>query len=592
MNSDGQQLLPDSSQVEVVTDNTTQILEDKRSAHCSDYMNNRNMSGGDQGPVYPTDTTSTQDEVATWLESTQSPLNGQHSVSVETEKETSVFENLVDDSSSPQELVDGVTEIDADADVADKYQEWLMIQEAKIREDAVQGAQRFSVQDIMNNPDLENAAKLELAPKLVPPVVRPPLTPQASNADSMISLAESRVSRLEHMLSVSEDLDRDAEKDTQVGANELQNLLGRLKFGKTACTGLLNLVQKLYRTETMYCASLLECSRPNVINLGETVGFREATDLVCELPMKIRGAHTMVAQTLAGSATQLDTVLKKISSLVKELESYPTTVAKDMKTKKLALCRSKIRHEVLCRKLEKLNEDEVAANHAARDPWFTEGEVAHNYTRLVEGQANVRKMLSIAYQKVKEMEVQRLQTSKDVIALLLHTYGCSIDEVVTPFTRGVIDSLSEIAVEDEVEDLKRNGETSQQSEQQLRSQCSEEEMMKCHEIFHSPDILNQGSLQLLNKDEMLWVTGHFVLTRAGLYWFLHQNEGSRPDDFISLSKTDLEQVKAPLFKLKEKGGTYLGGARSVVLRAATVEECFNWTVDLREAIAHFAALRK
>lgn len=448
------------------------------------------------------------------------------------------------------------------------------------------------MQDIMDNPDIANAAKQEMAPKIVPPVVRQPLTPQGSNAESMISLADSRVSRLEHMLSVSENLDRDADKDTQVGAVELRNLLERLKLGRKACSDLLNLVQKLYRTETTYCASLLECSRPNVANLGETFGFREATESLCELPMKIRGAHTMVAQTLAGSVTQLDLILKKINKLIKELESHPTKLAKDMKMKKIALSRSKLRHEVLCKKLEKLSEDDAAANHAESDPWFTEGQVAHNYTQLIAGQANVRKLLTSAYEKVTETEVQRLQTTKNVIALLLHTYGSSMDEVVKPFIAGISGSLSDVAVDDEIDDLKRSGLSSQQSEQQLRSQCSEEEMMKCHEIFHSPDILHQGALQLLEKDSMLWIPAHFVLTRAGLYWFLNQNEGSRPNDFISLSKTSMEQVKAPMFKLVEKGNAYLGGFRSVVLKAASIDECFDWTVDLREALAHFGGGRK
>lgn len=475
---------------------------------------------------------------------------------------------------------------------ADAYQLWLMQEEAKIRESAFQGSKRFCLDDIMDNPDLVNAAKQELAPKIPAPVSRPPVSPRVSMADSMVSVAESRVSRLEHMISVSENLDRDADKDAQVGSVELKTLLQRLQLGKKACIDLISYLKRLHRTETLYCASLMESAKQGVSNLGEKDGFREVTQAVIELPIKIHNAHSAIAQKLTDSIEQVEEVIKGINGLVKELESYPKKMAKDIKVKKIALSRSKLRHEVLCRKLEHVSEDDAAANRAVSDPWFTEGQVAHNYTQLIQGQANVRKLLRNAYEKVTEMETSRLETAKQVVTTLVNCYGHSITQAVQPFTRTMYMTLQEIDVDEEVDDLTQNAASNHYSERQIQSHHSEEEMMKCEEVFNSPDIVYQGTLQVLAKDAMIWTNGHFVLTRGGLYWFLNKNDASHPDDFISMSRTRIEQVKAPLIKLMEKGPNPLNGARSVVLKAPTIEDCANWTSHLRENIASFNGMRK
>lgn len=101
MNSEVQPLPTDNTRVE---DKTTKILGDERtrSAPFSDYINNRSMSGGDQEAVFPNGTTSIKEEVATWLENTQSPLKVETSVSVEPEQETSAFEGAVEDAQPEQ----------------------------------------------------------------------------------------------------------------------------------------------------------------------------------------------------------------------------------------------------------------------------------------------------------------------------------------------------------------------------------------------------------------------------------------------------------------------------------------------------------
>jgi len=100
------------------------------------------------------------------------------------------------------------------------------MEEAKKLQEASQKEYRFNIQDLLNNPALEDAAKQELQKEHVP------LTPTISNADSVISVAESRVSHLERTVNNSENLDRDADRDLQAGNIEIQGLLDRLNAGK------------------------------------------------------------------------------------------------------------------------------------------------------------------------------------------------------------------------------------------------------------------------------------------------------------------------------------------------------------------------
>ena len=106
------------------------------------------------------------------------------------------------------------------------YEQQLLEEAKKMEEAAAKKKYRFSMNDIFNNPALEDAAKQELQE-------RPVGTPTLSTADSVISLPESRVSHLEQTLSTTENLDRDADRDLQAGHVEISSLQDRLNIGKS-----------------------------------------------------------------------------------------------------------------------------------------------------------------------------------------------------------------------------------------------------------------------------------------------------------------------------------------------------------------------
>lgn len=79
-----------------------------------------------------------------------------------------------------------------------------------------------------------------------------------------------------------------------------------------SCMHLLKFVQKLYQAEIAYARSLLAVSRLSMSNIGHTDGFRYASEILCELPMAARGAHSKIAQILAESESSLNSIIQKI----------------------------------------------------------------------------------------------------------------------------------------------------------------------------------------------------------------------------------------------------------------------------------------
>lgn len=571
------------------------LRKDERqgSAQCSDYMNNRGMSASADSPPKSNEQSIGKKGVETWLHNDVHSDDAEYQTPEQIASAKDQPRSDVTDSPKRLENTDsgfGFVNSEDEQDVGgrvtsenDVYERQLL-EEAKKREAAAQEYSRFSMQDIFNNPALEDAAKQELRE-------RPPVTPSLSNGESVISLADSRVSHLEQTVCNSENLDRDADRDLQAGHVEISTLLDRLNIGKTSCMHLLKFVQKLYQAEVSYSRNLLSVSRLNMSNIGHTDGFRYASECLCELPMSVRSAHSKIAQTLAESESSLNGVIVKIKKLSDELVVESPKLTEFVRSKRSALSKSKSRHQVAYKQMESIAEHRTASRKID-DPWFTEGQMAHDYTQLISGQVNLKKALTSAYERVAEVEKQRLQVSKDVISSLVDSYGTTIDDCVVPFVRDINKALLVLDEDEEVTDLKKSKRNSQISEQALRMQYEEQETMKFGELFTSPDIIRQGPLQVLDEETRAWVNARFVLTKAGLYWFLTENTTPRPDDSLVLARTSIEQAKAPGLKLVQDGTSYFSWKRAVILRASSIDEYCEWAIALREAIQNIIGSRK
>ena len=105
----------------------------------------------------------------------------------------------------------------------------------------------------------------------------------------------------------------------------------------------------------------------------------------------------------------------------------------------------------------------------------------------------------------------------------------------------------------------------------------------------------QGGLALQDASGT-WNECHCVLTKAGrLHWFADVGSVGRKGGLAVLGRCQFEQGDAPAFNLVEQTGppiaktlAVLGGMgrlRCLAFKAASVEECCEWAIALREAIA-------
>lgn len=88
----------------------------------------------------------------------------------------------------------------------------------------------------------------------------------------------------------------------------------------------------------------------------------------------------------------------------------------------------------------------------------------------------------------------------------------------------------------------------------------------------------------------MWQDCHFVLTRAGfLHWFHDTANFVRPLDCLNLARCQFEAGEAPTFNLVENNTGRLwffsNWVRTIAFKASSVEECCEWAIALREAIA-------
>ncbi|KAF6255933.1 hypothetical protein COO60DRAFT_1531877 [Scenedesmus sp. NREL 46B-D3] len=125
--------------------------------------------------------------------------------------------------------------------------------------------------------------------------------------------------------------------------------------------------------------------------------------------------------------------------------------------------------------------------------------------------------------------------------------------------------------------------------EQLAARQAEAVCCVSQELFCSPEIIRQGTMELWQPKSSSWGGAHFVLTRAGfLHWFRSMDDVAPQEPPLNLCRCSFEAGAAPVFHLVEagSGGWLVGrGSRKITLQAASVEECCEWAIALRESIA-------
>ncbi|GMH33992.1 hypothetical protein BSKO_01826 [Bryopsis sp. KO-2023] len=441
---------------------------------------------------------------------------------------------------------------------------------------------RFSLSDIADNPDLAKAAKLELTGKSE--------DGDAVSVVESIGDAASRITDLERVRFTADSADRDAGRESQAGMEEVDLLVKRLELGKKSVNNMLKLVMKLHQVEIGYSRSLIAVARMAVPNIGSSEGCKVAADGMAELPMVVGGAHSVISQTLVECETKLRSAMNKIKVVSDELSLQSQKVHGILTNKRGALTRAISGHEQAC----KVSPDEPnAPPSTGLDPWLTEGKLAQGHTQLLEAQFTLRSFLASAFGHVRDVETHRLQVAKQVMSSLMKCYGASVEGTIVPYTTNLEKVIGVVDIDQEILDLSQTADAHATAAKGMEVMHVEEETLRCGDLFSSPDIIRQGSLEVRETGSMNWSTGHFVLTQSGfVYWFLGARAGAIPSDSINLGKSSFAGGDAPEFKIVEGSGMGLFGTkRTMVFKAPSVEDCCEWAISIRETLAEVKSRR-
>lgn len=252
--------------------------------------------------------------------------------------------------------------------------------------------------------------------------------------------------------------------------------------------------------------------------------------------------------------------------------------------KRGALSKAIVGHESACREVDP---DVGKPPPGAKiDPWLTEGKLAQGHTDLLDAQYTLRTFLASAFSHVRDAEAYRLQVTKHVMSSLMQSYGSAVVKMVTPYTTNLEKVVSVLDPDQEILDLMATADSHGSAASSLEVLHAEEESLRCGDLFSSPDIIRQGNLEVRESGSAHWYSSHFVLTQAGfLYWFSGKKPGSVPTDSVNLAKSSFTGGDPPEFKILEGTQGLFGSRRTVVFKAATIEDCCEWAISIRETLA-------
>ena len=113
----------------------------------------------------------------------------------------------------------------------------------------------------------------------------------------------------------------------------------------------------------------------------------------------------------------------------------------------------------------------------------------------------------------------------------------------------------------------------------------------CH-LLHSTCSLGthrQGEMAQWVPQKQQWNSLHFILTRAGFLHWCQSFEEPRPLDCLNLVRCQFQAGEAPILNLIESSNHALNlfghKTRIISLKANSIEDCCEWAIGLREAIA-------
>ncbi|KAG2450052.1 hypothetical protein HYH02_000156 [Chlamydomonas schloesseri] len=387
-------------------------------------------------------------------------------------------------------------------------------------------------------------------------------------------------------------IEDDVEEECKVNRELAARITERLDNSCKILEGLAALLSALGAAESAYATAMAAAARVKLVGLEADDGeLRAAGEALLRVPSVIDQAHRPLQGTLTGLSKDVMSLLGRYRAAAREVSSEAAAAQRHIDTIRKQLQAALGDHGAACRGLEGVLADRAAGRPTRApesDPWATEGRLVLEQTALQTWQDRERAALRKGFQQVTDLEQQRLELVKAAMTSAVDSYRAALLPLQHDL-HSMNDVLQAIQPEVKLSTLRDMAATATRTAEGLGARQAECLHSVCHELFCSPEITRQGDLQVWEPATERWRKCHFVLTRAGyLHWFPKAEE-VKPLDGLALARCAFEAGKAPRFNIIEtaKGGGWLGGIRGrrLSFQAASVEDCCEWAIAIREAIA-------
>ncbi|GLI68925.1 hypothetical protein VaNZ11_013347 [Volvox africanus] len=406
---------------------------------------------------------------------------------------------------------------------------------------------------------------------------------------SSIGIFDAEIARQRASLAAIED---DVEEESRVNRELASRITERLENSCRILEGLAELLTALGKAEAAYASAMAVASRVRLLGLDADDGeLRSAGEALMRVPSVIDQAHRPLHATLTGMAKDVTSLLFRYRAAAREVSAEAAITHRNIDAARRQLATALGDHVVACRSFEAVLAERhrrLPTRGPEEDPWATERRLVQEQQVLQRWQDRERELLKTGFQRVTELEQQRLELSTQAMTVAVDSYRAALLPLQTDLET-MMTVLSVIQPDMKLNTLREMAATASRTAEGLAARQAECLHSVCHELFCSPEIVRQGDLQIWESATQRWRKCHFVLTRAGyLHWFTRAEE-VRPLDSLTLARSTFEPSKAPRFNILEvpKSSSWLGGlrGRKLEFQAASVEECCDWAVAIREAIA-------
>ncbi|GIL43126.1 hypothetical protein Vafri_960 [Volvox africanus] len=229
---------------------------------------------------------------------------------------------------------------------------------------------------------------------------------------SSIGIFDAEIARQRASLAAIED---DVEEESRVNRELASRITERLENSCRILEGLAELLAALGKAEAAYASAMAVASRVRLLGLDADDGeLRSAGEALMRVPSVIDQAHRPLHATLTGMAKDVTALLFRYRAAARDVSAEAAITHRNIDAARRQLATALGDHVMACRSFEAVLAERhrrLPTRGPEEDPWATERRLVQEQQVLQQWQDRERELLKTGFQRVTELEQERLELS-------------------------------------------------------------------------------------------------------------------------------------------------------------------------------------